>query len=191
MKSYILTILTTIIFITSYGQDKKDLTVSFSSGLLTSPYYNDVRKGGYYSFDMDYYFRQRHILSSNFTSGGHDYDEVLSNVPSSENFSNGRALYKIYSFIYKYKIVDKKKFTVVGGAGAGIMTHTRDYWRQDVNSSYRWQLAWSDLVFPVRLEANYKLSRRFQFGVLGGFYIQPDYPILGYHAGPRLSYVIK
>ncbi len=81
MKSYILTILTTIISITSYGQDKKDLNVSFSSGLLTSPYYNNVRKGGYYSFDMDYYFRQRHILSSNFTSGGHDYIVVVVNEP--------------------------------------------------------------------------------------------------------------
>lgn len=165
--------------------------MSLSSGLLTSPFYNDARPGVYFSFDMDYHLRKRQILSSNFTSGKHEYNDVISNVPGTKDFRNATASYKTFSILYKYKVINKTKLSLIAGTGAGIMTHTRDYWQQEGNSTLRRQLIWSDLVFPVRLEANYKFSQHLQLGVIGGFFIQPDYPILAYHAGPRLTYVLK
>jgi hypothetical protein len=46
------------------------------------------------------------------------------------------------------------------------------------------------LVFPVRLEANYQLASRIKAGIYGGTFIQPDYPLMGNHAGIRIGYTL-
>ena len=194
MKKIMLFLLAGLITISLWGQEKKDLTLSVATGKLTSPYYQKDKAGNFYSIDFDYYLTSRQIISANFIAGGHGYyDDVLSNNPGFMygDGTNGSANSRIFSFLYKYKIVNTKIFSLAFGTGAGLMTQTRLYPYVERTSYYHRQSTWSDLVFPLRLELDYKVSKSFRLGFMGGFFIHPDYPILAYHAGPRITYVVK
>lgn len=178
--------------LTSFGQDAKTLTVSLGAGLFTSPYYKNSDASGFYSADFDYHFKKRHVLSANYNAGEHNYqDNVRSNIPAGPNLINSKADYRTFSVLYKYKFLNKKKLAAYGGAGAGIMTQILEYPYSDGPSSYYKQSSWTDLVFPVRLELIYHLTKKVGFGILGGFFVHPDFPVLGYHSGLKLSYNIQ
>lgn len=177
------------------GQDRKDLALSFSTGLLNSPYYEKARPRSYYRVDFDYHLSARHVLTAHYLAGKHNYyDDLRSNEPGmvlNANGTNSDAAYTTFAILYKYSLVHSPRLRILPGAGAGIVTHTLEY-------PYRWgnvgsynTVSWSDLVFPVSLEVNYALSRSWRAGLVGGFLIHPDYPVLALHAGPRLSYVIR
>lgn len=195
MKKIMLFLLTGLITISLWGQEKKDLTLSVAKGKLNSPYYQKDRAGDFYSIDFDYYITSRQMVSANFTAGGHRYyEDILSNNPNGtlyEDGTNAKIKYQIFSILYKFKIVNKKAFSMALGTGAGFMTDTQEYPYMERNFFYPRQSTGSDLVFPVRLEMDYKFSKHMRIGFIGGFYIHPDYPILAYHAGPRLTYVAK
>lgn len=142
-------------------------------------------------------FQRNILLSVNYFAGNHVYfDDILSNTPASNYIvypkgTNAKATYNTFSVLHKFKILNQAKFSIVPGAGAGIMTHCRDYPYTEGASMYFNTSAWSDLVFPITLDMNYKLSRHFQLGLTSGFLIDPDYPILALHIGPKVSYILK
>jgi hypothetical protein len=193
MKKINLLLIAGLFTVTCFGQGNKDLTVSFSTGLLANPHYPNVRARSYYNVDFDYYLTSRHILSANFNAGKHNYfDHVLSNVNSfPESPTNAEAAYLTFSILYKYRFINTRKVAANIGAGAGIMTHIREYQYWESNRGDVRQSVWINLVFPVRLDLDYKLSNRFHLGVIGGLFIHPDYPVISLHAGPRLSYTLK
>jgi hypothetical protein len=180
---------------TLLAQEKKDLTISLSSGILNSPYYTKANAKEFYGIDFGYQLGKRHILSANYLSGQHTYfDDRLSNTPGSGIYSDGtnsKAAYRTFSVLYKYQVVKLAAISLVPGVGAGIMTHTRSYPYQEPGSSYTRISSWADLVFPVTLDLNFKVTRKWQAGLTSGFLIHPDYPILALHAGPKVSYTIK
>lgn len=196
MRQFTLLILFTFLILTSSGQDKKDLAVSFSAGIFNSPYFYKAYPRGFYALAFDYHVSKRSIISANYLAGKHEYyDNILSNAPDSyvvyPQGTNATAEYNIFSVSYKYKIVNTPKFSIVPGIGAGILTLTENYpytrgTSTDFNTS-----SWSDLAFPVTLDINYKLSKHWQLGLTSGFLIEPDFPILALHVGPKLSYVLK
>lgn len=189
--------LITLLFIVfnSYGQDKKDLAVSISGGLLNSPYYERANARSFYGFDFDYHLTKRHLLSLNYFAGRHSYyDNVLSNAPSDVSYSDGNnsmADYRTASVMYKYKILDNNLVSIVPGTGAGVMTHTLEFPYKEVNARYNRLSSYSELVIPVNLDINFKLYNHWQAGLSGGFLFIPGFPIVALHAGPRLSYIIK
>lgn len=77
------------------------------------------------------------------------------------------------------------------GTGAGIMTHSKRYPFATINGYNFSESAWSDIVFPVRLEFDYEISTSFRLGLIGGFYIAPDFPTLAYYVGPTIGYILK
>ena len=200
MKKTLFSVLVFIIPWTAFSQVKRDLAVSFGMGIFNSPYYTNAQQREFYSLDFDYHIGNRHILSTNFLKGKHRYyDSTHSNnavplsTPGYEDNANTDADYLTFSVLYKYKVINKKRFSVDLGAGAGIMTQIILFPFSDgtnVDINFR-ESTWTDLVFPIRLDADYKLSNHFKLGLLGGLYFHPDYPILGYHSGFRLSYIIK
>jgi hypothetical protein len=194
-------IFTTVALLTAeilFSQTKKDLGISFGVGMFNSPYYQNAKKRNFYNFDFDYYIGNRHILSASFLKGNHlFYDNVHSNnavpltTPGYEDNTNSDAEYFTFSILYKYKLISYKKASVQVGTGAGIMTQVILFPYTAGNIVDFRQSSWNDLVFPLRLEADYELFRRFKLGIMGGLYILPDYPILGNHAGLRFTYVLK
>jgi hypothetical protein len=195
MKRMIVLFISGVLTITVFAQNNKDLTVSFSMGKLTSPYYANDEARAFYGLDFSYHLNNRHILAANYNAGKHNYyDNSLSNtaIPLYEKTTNAEASYHTFSVLYIFNFINGKSFSAGAGTGAGIMTHIREYPFREANGSEGpRQSTWTDLVFPVRLNLDYKLSKRFHLGVIGGLFIHPDYPVLGYHAGPRISYTVK
>jgi hypothetical protein len=194
-KQFVLALLSALVFFPALGQERKDLTVSVSGGKLTSPYYANNTAGRFFSFDFDYSLSKRHTLSVSYTDGEHRYyDNVRTTGPGftiNSDGTNAEAAYHAFSVRYKYRFFNSHHISGSVGAGAGILTHSRLYPFSTSNSSYYQQSAWTDLIFPVRLEGDYHLSTNFKAGFIGGFFIQPDFPLLAWHIGPRLSYVIN
>jgi hypothetical protein len=180
---------------TLLAQEKKDLTISVSTGILNSPHYTQANAKEFYGIDFGYQLGKKHILSASYLSGQHTYfDDRLSNTQGSEIYSDGtnsKAAYRTFSVLYKHQIVKVAAISLVPGVGAGIMTHTRSYPYRETGSSYTRISTWADLVFPVTLDLNVKVSRKWQAGLTSGFLIHPDYPVLALHAGPKVSYTIK
>jgi hypothetical protein len=195
MRKIIGFVIAILVMLNATGQEKKDLAISLSAGVLNSPYYNNAHSRGFFGFGFDYHVSRRHVLSASYLAGKHDYlDNILSNTTYYIVYpkgTNAEATYNTFSVSYKYKIINQPKFSVAPSVGAGIMTHTRDYPYTQGTSFFFNTSSWSDLVFPVTLDINYKIFKRWQLGLTGGFLIHPDYPILALHAGPRLSYVVK
>jgi hypothetical protein len=117
----------------------------------------------------------------------------LSNDPDyiKSDGTNAKAEYQIFSILYKYKLLDTKLVSGTIGTGAGIMAHSRQYPFKTSNVSSFRESVWTDLVFPMKFELDYNVSKSFRLGLIGGFYIHPDYPVLAYHAGARIGYVIR
>jgi len=66
---------------TLLGQEKKDLTISISSGILSTPHYRDAHAREFYGIDFAYQLGERHVISADYLTGGHHYfDNKLSNV---------------------------------------------------------------------------------------------------------------
>jgi len=180
---------------TAFGQDKKDLGISISGGILNSPYFYKSYRGNFFSVGFDYHISERHIIAANFLAGEHRYFEnELSNVPSYDVDRNGRnatAIYKTFSVVYKYKLINNNKFSLIPGIGAGVLTNTYVYPHKHGSSTVFNTSTWSDLAFPVTLDINYKVFKQWQLGLTSGFLIEPDFPILALHIGPKLTYIIK
>jgi hypothetical protein len=187
----------TFFVLTTFGQEKKDLAISVSTGIMNSPYYDNSHSRVFAGVAFDYHISKRKLLSANYLAGSHDYfDNTLSNTPASSYLvnpkgTNARAFYNTFSVSYKYKILDHSNFSIVPGVGAGLMTHRRDYPYTEGSSLIFKTSSWSDLVFPITLDMNYKLTNVWQIGLTSGFLIHPDFPILGLHFGPKLSYILK
>jgi hypothetical protein len=194
MKQITLVLFTALITLISYGQHKKDLIISVAAGALTSPYYLENKGGSFYTVDFDYHLSKRRLLSVNYNGGEHSYyDNILSTDPGyiKSDGTNAKAIYHTFSVLYKYMFLDKNAVSGSIGSGVGIMTHSREYPYAISNGSIFVKTAWTDLVFPVRAEFDFKVSKCIRMGVIGGFYIAPDYPILAYYVGPRLGYLLK
>lgn len=179
----------------AFSQAPKDLTLSFSAGSVNSPYYDRARANLFLGFDFDYHLSRKSILSMGYFSGNHYYfDDVLSNAPYDFLYSNGtnaKAFYRTVSVLYKYKAINNRRFYLTAGVGAGILTHEQRYWYRRGNSAGPETSSFSDLAFPVKLDAGVKLSRRFELGLTSGFLIEPDYPFLAFHGGTKLSYTLR
>lgn len=186
------------IFICSLGlkaQERKDLAISLSTGLLNSPYYQKAKARSFYGFDLDYNLSRRRLLSVNYFGGDHTYYENgIPNDPLSyirEDGTNAQGNYHNFSVLFKYKLYDNNIFSLTPGAGAGILTHKRQFPYQEATSSYLRTSSWSALVFPVKVDVHFKLLKNLQTGITTGFLVHPDYPILALHGGPKLTYVIR
>lgn len=197
--------LTTLLLLLSaclvHGQEQKDLRLSIATGFLTTGHYVNVKPRQFYNFSFDYSVRKRHILSADFLSGRFRYYDsirVSSPIPLStpgyEHHANADARYTIFSVLYKYRLLDRKKIFVNIGSGLGLISETFIYPVDLANGGFTFETATggtADLCFPVRLDAGYQLSGKLQIGVMAGTYVYPDYPLVGQHLGIQLSYVIK
>lgn len=195
IKPCVLSFFLGFLFFSALGQQRNDLTLSIAGGKLASPYYQRNRSGRFFSFDFDYSLAKRHSLSVNYTDGSHRYYDNIHNggLTGSINadVTNAKASYHTFLVLYKYRFLSTQRLLGAIGAGAGIMTHVQQYPFSTGNSTYFQQSSWTDLVFTVQVEIAYNLSQSIKAGVIGGFFIQPDFPVLAYHVGPRLSYVLK
>lgn len=188
-----LTLFLSSLVCTTYGQKEKSLTIGLSTGRLNSPYFDKAKSRHFYALDFDYQLSKRSILSANYTAGEHDYLDTLYAKANSylvNNKTNSTATYRIFSILYKYQLIDKGKLNANLGTGLSMMTMTRRYPYETPTSLYFAESTWTDLAFPISTEINYLIAKDIRFGLIGAFYVHPDYPTLAWHFGPKISYSI-
>lgn len=191
MKKFQLVLVILIVATSCFGQKSKDLALSISAGKLVSPFYSNNTYGQFFNIDFDYYLSRRHVLSASYFDGRHSYFDQIPFIDMRSDGTNSIAKYHTFSVLYKYSFLDKRHISATVGAGAGMMTHSTTNPYKTTNGGSTFQDAtWTDLVFPVKLEAQYKATRHFRAGLIAGLFIAPDFPILAYHIGPRLTYVL-
>lgn len=181
------------------AQDRKDLKLSVSAGGFNSSYYQNAKPGVFYNVAMEYFFRKRHSLSAEYTNGKFNYyDTIYTNnpipltVPGYAKHTNTEDWVNVFALLYKYKFVDKPRLSVSAGTGLGMITNVIQYYKTNATSgSPEDDGSKADLCFPVRLDIDLPLSKKFQVGLTGGVYVYPDYPLLGEHVGLRLSYILQ
>lgn len=157
-----------------FSQNKKDLSFSFAYGPSISFEYKNPKAKNFKSFDMDYYFQRRHIISANYYTG-------FNSLPPTTNLGYSQsAHYTAISVLYKYRLIDQPKFSFLAGTGWGTLDHGIDTTR-----------IWSGYVIPIRFEFIFQLSNHINASLIGGFFIIPDIPVVSYYVGPRISYVFK
>ncbi len=195
MKVFLIFVVLTQFAYLASGQPKSALALSVSAGWLNTPYYAQAFRGGFYNFGFDYYLSGRHLLSVNYHSGSHDYLDIAYAAPSvfliTPMNTNAKASYRTFSLLFKYKLLDLRRLSLVPSVGVGLMTHIRNFPVTQGPSTVFYDLTWTNLVFPLGLEVAYKVSPRWQVGMIGGLFIHPRFPLVGYHAGPRLAYVLR
>src|SRR5687767_780111 len=125
MRNKLNTLLLCTLFVSIlHAQGKKDMAISFSGGLMNSPYYEKADAKVFYKAGFDYHLSSRQVLSVEYLSGKHDYfDNVLSNDPSAmlkPNGTNSEASYQTFSVSYKYKVVNLRDLFIAPSIGAGI-----------------------------------------------------------------------
>jgi hypothetical protein len=197
---YFISILLIFSFFQSYSQEKKDLRISVSTGLLNSSYYTNSKPRQFYNFSFDYSITKRHIISADFISGQHRYYDSIRvttpiplNTPGYENHTNAEARTMAFSALYKYKVLDKKRFSIHAGTGLGIITELLTYPVDTPNGGFTFETTGGkgDLCFPLRVDVDYHIFKNIQLGIIAGTYIYPDYPLVGQHLGVKFSYIIR
>lgn len=191
----------------SYAQDSKDLIISLGVGSLGSPAgrrFDTPTVGIGYALDMSYFMTQRHIIAFNYTSGNHKYTETYLRdwLPASMILPTSTVEFRIFSLLYKYRILSTERFNLALGTGLSLQTDVKlspDYYKRDattgmlVDYSYGFRSSGStDLSFPFKVEISFNLSRHWAIGVESGIFLMPTvYPWAGAHFIPRISYIFR
>lgn len=191
----------------SYAQDSKDLIISLGVGVIGSPAgkrFDTPSTGIGYALDMSYFMTQRHIIAFNYTSGNHKYTETYlrSWLPASMIVPTSTTEFRIFSLLYKYRILSIERFSLALGTGLSLQTDVRvspDYYKRDITTgmlvdySYAFRASGNtDLSFPFKAEISFNLSRHWAIGVESGIFLMPTvYPWVGAHFIPRISYIFR
>lgn len=195
MKKIIIVLIAVLICQSSFSQ-KKDLRLSISSNVYTSTSYPNVKPGAGFSLDMSYFITDKIFIASHANYGKFRYyDDVLSNAPDHfdlEDGTNTSAASIHAGLVIGYNIKISNLLNLHAATGVSSYTLMRRYpYQFDPDTWSYSHSAWTDLAFPVRIGIESIIWERLSLGLIGGFYIEPDFPIVGWHIGPVISYTIK
>jgi hypothetical protein len=194
------------ITIKSYAQERKDLMLSLGIGVFTSPAgkrFESPQIGMGYALDMSYFITTRHIISFNHTAGEHDYIEPTLRylLPTNMIPPSSVGRFRVFSFMYKYRVINTERFSLALGTGFSFQTNTAlspDFYKRDGLGNlidYSWGVRSSgntDLAFPFKGEFSFNIANRWAIGLEGGIFLMPTvYPWSGFHLLPRVSYIFR
>lgn len=170
---------------------EKAYDIALSYGAYTSPSFNQHSHRDYFSADFEYHLSKRWTVSSGLMMGYFNYyDNTRSNNPGGVIFNrdntNARATELHGYAMAKYSLINSKQFTLQVGVGAGFFNQSLEYPYQDAQGGGIRYTSFTDLAFPLSLEAFYLFSNRLGVGLKAGGYIEPDFPLVGTHIGPQL-----
>ncbi len=205
MKNLILFLFLMVVALSASAQAAKDLVISFGMGYSKITPTKTVllpQDGVSFSLDFDYFIQPRHVISLSYHNASnkyfYDYSTTIKgveykafeNIISDSKFSN-------ISILYKYKIISSPKWSVLVGTGLSLVGHSRRFLDLDFqpNTIYSGvvtrHLFNQDLGFPVRVEANFWLNKRWALGLHGGLFYIPDEVPTTFYIQPKLSFCIK
>ncbi len=157
-----------------------------------------VMPGYFYGFETSYFFNKHFFVASEAIFGVNRY---VSKIEPAEfiatysqyvypNGSNADLKTAHLSISAGYSVPIFQKFSVSGQIGISGYIELKTYAAPDYyfkQYAYRYH-NFTSLAFPVKLSVNYAINNKIDIGLIGGCYIEPDYPLIGYHVGPQLNF---
>jgi hypothetical protein len=182
-----------LLSINLYAQESR-FEIGLQGGYYKANDYNKIKPGKNFSVDLKYFLTNKLFISS-FASYGESWylEDKMSNVLSSYDYGNGTnaEIFNIIAGItlgYQQKIF--KILELSGQIGIGSYTEKNTYSLQyDENSSGPYITSFTDLAFPLKVGIGYNITNNINLSLIVGTNIEPDYPFVGKHLGPRISYV--
>lgn len=167
--------------------------IGLQGGYYKANDYNKINPGKNFSVDLKYFFTDKLFISS-FASYGESWylENTMQNVLNDYDYGNGTNA-EISNVIagltigYQEKIF--KILELSGQIGIGSYTEKNTYSYQYENYSGPFITSFTDLIFPLKLGIGFNVTDHINLGLIGGTNIEPDYPFVGTHFGPRVSYV--
>ena len=89
-------------------------------------------------------------------------------------------------------LISTQRIKAQSGLGIGILNYVRRFTTKseyDLGPSHiiRWnqydQHAFNEIIFPISLTLSYKLNEIIGLFIDSGAYVEPDFPVMGLHAG--------
>lgn len=183
---------------------QKDFRAKFSAGYFNNPWnnlvgskYQNPRPGEYLSFAGEYDITKKWGLRFAGLNANHRYYDAgnLTNDPDALVYTDGTNS-SSYNLIVGaeviYQLLKKKYFDIRLGWGVGILSNVRKFTtrteydlngRHIVHWNYRDQAAFNDMLFPISIQLEYKITEILGFYLDSGTYIEPDFPVMGLHGG--------
>lgn len=153
----------------------------------------NLRFGHNLAFNVNYFLSKRFILSTYANYGkSRYYDEINSNTPdwNLQKDSTNADLYDInVGLLIGYKLPLTNWMNISGYIGIGSFTHRREYWWDTGQSNPGIkERTLTDIAFPVRVCLGFIPYKHLELAFIGGFYFEPDFPVVGLYYGPQVSY---
>lgn len=190
MKKFTLLIVTFLLSICTHSQESK-LQFGLQGGYYKATNYYKIKPGKNFSGDIRYFFTPKIFISS-FTSYGESwYLEEMDQVVKNFDYGNGTNAETFNLIVgltigYQQNILKILDFSVQMGIGSYTEINSFSY--QFENYVGPFKTAFTELTFPLKLGIGLNVTKHVNIGLTGGTNILPDYPFVGTHLGPRISY---
>jgi hypothetical protein len=193
MKKTTIQIIILLLSINLCAQESR-FEIGLQGGYYKANDYNKIKPGNNFSADLKYFFTNKLFVSSFANYGKSWYlENKMSNVLSNYDYGNGTNA-EIFNIIagltIGYQQTIFKVLEVSGQFGIGSYTEKNTYsYQYDEISSGPHITSFTDLTFPLKVGIGFSITKHLNLSIIGGTNIEPDYPFVGTHLGPRISYV--
>ncbi len=192
----VLTFLIFVILVTNSAQAQKKRV---KIGILIGNYYSDFNQKHLkhlrnLSFDISYFLTEHLVLTTHVNYGKSRYfDDISSNAPEFNiQYDNTNAELEdiCVGLMLGYKLSFTNWMSLTGSAGIGSYTGIQKfYWNYggEYPDPIQRQYSMTDIAFPVKLSLGFTPIKSIEIAFASGLYLEPDYPIVGFHYGIQLS----
>lgn len=193
MKQFTIQIIILFLSINIYAQERK-IQVGLQGGYYKADKdYKDINAGKNFGVDLRCFINDKLFISANATYGENFYlEDSRLNVLENIDYGNGRNAVvsnNIFGLTIGYQLKIIEKLQITGQIGVGSYTQINRYSYQYEDSIGPYQIAYTELVFPLKIGIGLDVIKHFNISIVGGTHILPDFPFAGTHLGPQLSYV--
>lgn len=190
MKKIVFSIIAVLISICVYGQEFK-LQAGLQGGYYNATNYYKAKPGKNISGDIRYFLTQKIFISSFASYGESWYYEEMDQVVNNYDYgkgTNAETFNLIVGLTVGYQVKFLKILDLSGQVGIGSYTEINSFSYQFEDYVGPFKTASTDLTFPLKLNIGLNVTKHINIGLTGGTNILPDYPFVGTHLGPRISY---
>ncbi len=183
---FLLTILSSI------EAQERSISLGLHTGYYRANDYDKIQPGQDFSTELKFFINERLYISANALYAiSRYYESDKSNYPDfsvDENGTNADLSTIHVGLQIGYRVQFLDIFYVAGQTGISSYTESARFpWQYDESTYAYANSAFTDLAFPMQFSLGALLTDHFELALIGGFYIEPDYPIVGLHIGPQLN----
>jgi hypothetical protein len=193
MKKKVCLFLLLLLPIVSFSQNNK-FKFGVQSGFYKGTNYDSIQSGNNIAIEFSGKLSKRFSLTTHVNYGWNRYFESeRSNHPEAFLYSDGTNadLFNIHvGIIAGYTINLTENMHITGYSGLSTYTERLTYWWDfgEMIIGHR-EYSFTTIAFPVKISIGYLLSKNIELGIAAGFYLEPAYPIVGLHAGPKINFL--